>query len=164
MLAFSFELLANTAVCPAHCFIYCLDFQIDRLLELHEEYYQKVLLTDRDIEAERKVGAVSSPTSTYRAITLSPISSIHWRTVLSILPQFVLLFFSPLTHLASPSLLQRLGKSLAAEREDEFYLQRLDSGLFTLQNVDIILAEVIVNGESGVSSASQKVAVSVLGF
>ncbi|XP_065185882.1 beta-catenin-like protein 1 [Sycon ciliatum] len=71
--------------------------KIDRLVELHGEYYQKVLMVDRDIDTERR----------------------------------------------------RLGQKVTAENEDEFYLRRLDSGLFSLQSIDYILAEVIVNGESG---------------
>lgn len=36
--------------------------------------------------------------------------------------------------------------------EDEFYLKRLDSGLFTLQLIDYIMLEVCASGASSVST------------
>jgi len=35
--------------------------------------------------------------------------------------------------------------------EDQFYLQRLEAGLFTLQLIDYIMLEISVNGPPGVS-------------
>jgi len=42
------------------------------------------------------------------------------------------------------------GEEIGADEEDAWYLQRLDAGLFTLQNVDYILAWVSME-DDGVS-------------
>jgi hypothetical protein len=47
--------------------------------------------------------------------------------------------------------LKHLGEEVDDDMEDEFYLKRLDSGLFTLQLIDYIMLEVCASGASSVS-------------
>ncbi|ESO82870.1 hypothetical protein LOTGIDRAFT_108932 [Lottia gigantea] len=45
---------------------------------------------------------------------------------------------------------KKQGKSIDSDLDDEFYLKRLDSGLFTLQLVDYIMLEVCSSGEPSI--------------
>ena len=47
--------------------------------------------------------------------------------------------------------LRHLGEEVDDDMEDEFYLKRLDSGLFTLQLIDYIMLEICASGASSVS-------------
>lgn len=67
--------------------------KVDRLMELHFKYLEKVMSVDNQIEKEKAE-------------------------------------------------LQRLGEEVDASMEDEFYLRRLDAGLFTLQIIDYIMMEI----------------------
>lgn len=71
--------------------------KVDRLMELHFKYLEKVQNTDNQIETEKAE-------------------------------------------------LQRSGEEVDASMEDEFYLRRLDAGLFTLQTVDYIMMEICSSG------------------
>ncbi|CAG0879498.1 unnamed protein product [Darwinula stevensoni] len=75
--------------------------KVDRLMELHFKYLEKVQKVDAEIEEERR--------------TLSTGD-----------------------------------EEVDAAREDEFYLKRLESGLFTLQVVDYIMLEVCASGPAGI--------------
>lgn len=77
---------------------YC---QVERLLELHFKYLDKVRLIDTDIEREK-----------HR--------------------------------------LKMRGEDMDEEMEDEFYIRRLDAGLFTLQLVDYVMLEISATGASSV--------------
>ena len=46
-----------------------------------------------------------------------------------------------------------MGEDVDDDMEDEFYLKRLDSGLFTLQLIDYIMLEICASGSSSVSYA-----------
>ncbi len=46
------------------------------------------------------------------------------------------------------------GGDIDEEMEDQFYMQRLEAGLFTLQLVDHVMLEISQTGPSGVSGAS----------
>ncbi|KAK7114078.1 beta-catenin-like protein 1 [Littorina saxatilis] len=48
--------------------------------------------------------------------------------------------------------LKQAGEEVDEDMEDEFYLKRLDSGLFTLQLIDYIMLEVCASGASSVKS------------
>lgn len=48
--------------------------------------------------------------------------------------------------------LKQQGEDVDDDMEDEFYLKRLDSGLFTLQLIDYIMLEVCASGASSVST------------
>jgi len=48
--------------------------------------------------------------------------------------------------------LTQMGEDVDDDMEDEFYLKRLDSGLFTLQLIDYIMLEVCASGASSVKS------------
>ena len=47
--------------------------------------------------------------------------------------------------------MEYLGSEVDDDLEEQFYLQRLEAGLFTLQLVDYIMLEISVNGPPGVS-------------
>ena len=53
--------------------------------------------------------------------------------------------------------LKHQGEEVDDDMEDEFYLKRLDSGLFTLQLIDYIMLEVCASGASSVSCISSRV-------
>lgn len=72
-------------------------FQVERLLELHFKYLDKVRLIDTEIEQEKQR-------------------------------------------------LKRRGEDVDEELEDEFYIRRLDAGLFTLQLVDYVMLEISATG------------------
>ncbi len=46
------------------------------------------------------------------------------------------------------------GGEVDEEQEEQFYLQRLEAGLFTLQLVDYIMLEICLSGSSSVSTIS----------
>lgn len=48
--------------------------------------------------------------------------------------------------------LKHLGEEVDDDMEDEFYLKRLDSGLFTLQLVDYIMLEICASGASSIKA------------
>ena len=54
------------------------------------------------------------------------------------------------------------GETVDDDTEDEFYLRRLDSGLFTLQLIDYIMLETCASGSSSVSKSSNYKAVSFI--
>ena len=47
---------------------------------------------------------------------------------------------------------KKRGEEIDEETEDEFYMRRLDSGLFTLQLIDYIISEISVNGDPSVKN------------
>ena len=53
--------------------------------------------------------------------------------------------------------LKHQGEEVDDDMEDEFYLKRLDSGLFTLQLIDYIMLEVCASGASSVSFINSRV-------
>lgn len=53
--------------------------------------------------------------------------------------------------------LKHQGEEVDDDMEDEFYLKRLDSGLFTLQLIDYIMLEVCASGASSVSCINGRV-------
>ncbi|XP_056011706.1 beta-catenin-like protein 1 [Ostrea edulis] len=75
--------------------------KVERLLELHFKYLDKVRLIDTDIEREK-----------HR--------------------------------------LKMRGEDMDEEMEDEFYIRRLDAGLFTLQLVDYVMLEISATGASSI--------------
>ncbi|XP_052817253.1 beta-catenin-like protein 1 [Mya arenaria] len=82
--------------------------KVERLLELHFKYLDKVRFVDDQIEREK-------------------------------------------------SRLKYTSKEVDDDMEDEFYLRRLDAGLFTLQLIDYILLETSVTGPSSIKSRVQQI-------
>jgi len=58
--------------------------------------------------------------------------------------------------------LRRSGAEISDELEDEYYMSRLDAGLFTLQLVDYIMLDVCHSGPSSVSYMSCTVLLSLV--
>lgn len=75
--------------------------KVERLLELHFKYLDKVRLIDTEIEQEKQR-------------------------------------------------LKRRGEDMDEDLEDEFYIRRLDAGLFTLQLVDYVMLEISATGASAI--------------
>lgn len=50
--------------------------------------------------------------------------------------------------------LQDEGEEIGEEMEDEFYMRRLDAGLFSLQLIDCIIMEVCSSGVSSVNNST----------
>ena len=76
--------------------------KVDRLIELHLYYLNRITVVDDEIEAEK----------------------------------------------------EQLGEDVDDEKEDEFYLKRLDAGLFTLQRLDYIILTICTGG---ISTINQRV-------
>lgn len=51
--------------------------------------------------------------------------------------------------------LKMRGEEMDEDMEDEFYIRRLDAGLFTLQLVDYVMLEISATGASTVSHSHQ---------
>lgn len=97
----SFCLLVGLFFFQYWCVLFNFLFQVERLLELHFKYLDKVRLIDTEIEQEKQR-------------------------------------------------LKRRGEDMDEDLEDEFYIRRLDAGLFTLQLVDYVMLEISATGASTV--------------
>ncbi|CAG2248327.1 CTNNBL1 [Mytilus edulis] len=99
--------------------------KVERLLELHFKYLDKVRTVDDQIERENRY----------------PFPSISFETDLCLLDFKYNQFFC----------LQRMkNRGEEIEDDDEFYIRRLEAGLFTLQLVDYIMLEICATGPSSV--------------
>ncbi|EMP25047.1 Beta-catenin-like protein 1 [Chelonia mydas] len=121
--------------------------KVDRLMELHFKYLDAMQVADKKIEGEkhlytflRLVRADSGPDHA----EMSALDSIPYCAVLHRPP-----LFPPVVIVLSQDYLAELqqdmvrrGEIIDDDMEDEFYLRRLDAGLFVLQLICYIMAEI----------------------
>lgn len=120
--------------------------KVDRLLEMREENLGRIKGVEREIEREKQVSRCVKKRSSIRSCQQRLREKLtrtytHWP--ISLVSE---------SFLASQEILDD-GDEILPEEEELFYLRRLDSGLFSLQLIDYILAWICMEDDGIMSHA-----------